>query len=307
MLYRLLTWYIELIAALQSKYATTFTKKILKQVEYHSDKQFKKYLILCIYDTVVRPDIISLLKHLVSDGFGVIGVVSNNANEQYEDLLDITVHIAPIGRDFFAYQQGYEVLKKLKNLQSIEQVCFLNDSVWYFQKYQPTLVKALSENNEIDTLIVGTEIFDEIPHVSGWFFTVPFNSQTQTELNSLFSKNFATKSRMYNIRKGEHQIAPSLKFFNQIKALDPEAGLPYAGTYKAVKDGVENFYMKADCSFRTNCVTSSLKNFLVINTTGEEYNYAYRWLTLKADNIQKSKLRVAELSHFKNRYFPDKT
>lgn len=305
MLYKLLNFYVEFIAALHSYYAKAFTKKIIKKVEYHSDKQFQKYLVLCIYDTIARPDLISLLRHLASDGFGVIGVVSNNAHEQYLELLDITVHIEPIGRDFFAYQQGYEVLKSLSHLQSVERICFLNDSVWYFQKHQPRLVKELSENNSKDSLIVGTEIFDEIPHVSGWFFSVPFNSNTQAELNDLFGKNFANKSRSYNIRKGEHQILPLLRSFSQIKVLDSEAGLAYAGTYKAVVEGKECFYMKADCSFRTNSAKSSLKQFLITNSTEEDYSDAYRWLTLKADNIQKSSLRVIELSHYKKRYFPD--
>lgn len=305
MLYRFLAFYFELLAILNSFWAKLSTKKITKNIEYLSkNESFQNYLILCIYDISPRPDLKSLIRHFSDAGYGVIAVVSNDAHKQYLELIDIIVHIEPVGRDFLAYQQGYEVMKKISPKDNVGRLCFMNDSVWYFMKYQPALIKLLAEKDLENELIVGTQIFDQIPHVSGWFFSPPLNSTSILELDKLYKSNFMSKSRHYNIRKGEHQILPIISSVNAIINLDvSEHVSPFPFTYKAVSEGIECFYMKADCTLRTNPVKSDLDGFLKTNSVGNEYYTALRWLASKSDQIYSSNIRRIEARKYMEQFF----
>lgn len=106
----------------------TRPKPTLSVVEYRkSDK--RKFAIFCLFDQKPRPDLRALFSNLADAGFRIVGVAPNGALDQYEGLLDIAVHVSPVGRDFFAYQQGWRALDGLGLKQEVEEVCFCKRAV----------------------------------------------------------------------------------------------------------------------------------------------------------------------------------
>lgn len=264
----------------------------------------RRLAIFCLFDKKPRPDLRALFGRLSEAGFRVVAVASNDAFKQYEGLFDVVVHVSPVGRDFFAYQQGWRALDALGLKQEAESVCFFNDSVWYFIPHQKAMISDLVANLSAGKLVSGTMIFDEVPHSSGWLFGVPCDERTAPELDKLFSRDFARKSRLYNIRKGEHQIIGALQSVTGAHSLDWEgAALPYAYCYEALKSGGECFYMKGDSTIRTRPSGAQLSVFLKANCLVEEYLPALRWISMTADGIYRNRLRVAELMRYRKHYF----
>lgn len=304
MLFKLINLLFELADKIRGGILKFFRRSYIRRLEAVSTKVYSRYAIVCIYDKSPRSDLVSLFTELKKSGFGIITVSSNSADAQYAGLMDVNVRVASIGRDFFAYQQGYNVLKQLDHVDSIESVCFLNDSVWYFKRYQEELVRELIEGMDSGRLTVGSRIIDDIPHVSGWLFGIRLDEHTIAGLDQLFTINFARKSRNYNIRKGEHRIITRMASVNGIKSMDrQEKTKPYAYCYTAISKGLECFYLKADVTLRTNPADSQLEKFLEINATGNEYFEALRWITAKADALLNNPLRRAEMAQFRHHYF----
>lgn len=268
----------------------------------------KKYAIFCIYDKENRPDIRDLMLGLRNRGFGILAVTSHNHfPEQYSGLADVEVTVAAIGRDFFSYQQGFETLKTLTNISQVSSICFFNDSVWYFQNHQESVLNKLCQSIDDGNLVSGTIIIDEIPHVSGWFFGLPLNEDTLKELDKIFEKNFARKSRMFNIRYGEHKILSTIQSVSGFQSLDDDNKWigAYAYCYKAITLGEKCFYLKADGTIRTNPSKRKFNEFMMINSTDQEYYAAMRWITIKADGLLKNKFRMGEILRYRKNYFND--
>jgi hypothetical protein len=281
-------------------YFFRFSRKIAhltSSVNYH-------VAIFCLFDTNPRPDIGNLIEHLRKSGFRVLGVCANNAYLQFKDILNDVVHIAPVGRDFYAYQQGWIALKSIGALKSAHSVTFLNDSVWYFNSQQKTTVNNLFEKLKEDQLVVGSVIYDEIPHCSGWLFGTSLNRNTRDEIESLFKYNFARKSRLYNIRTGEHRILNTLKSVSGIHRLDGcEDSLPYASCYRALINGDSCFYLKGDATLRTNPAATNMVKFLKLNTIQLEFFQVLQWLSLQALTSSQCWTRMLEISRYRRHYF----
>lgn len=308
MLFKLINFLFDIPDKAKGLFFKRFCKNYTKRIETNSKQEYSRFAIVCIYDKTPRPDLISLFSELKKAGFGIIAALSNDADSQYADLIDIKVHVSPVGRDFLAYQQGYRALKQLGHTDAVKSVCFLNDSVWYFEKHQQKLIGELMEGMDSGKLTVGTKIFDDIPHVSGWLFGSHFDQNTIANLDLLFLPNFARKSREYNIRKGEHKILTSFSSTKGIKSLDKEhSSNMYAYCYTAIAEGLECFYLKADATLRMNPSSSKLEEFLSLNATEDEYYHALRWITSKADALLNSPLRRAELSQFRKHHFVKNT
>ena len=311
MLYKLLGLFFEQFDRIKSYLLNIFRKEITLEVLTEGNKSFRRYAVVCLYDRSPRPDIKILLKHLSDSGFGIIAAVSNDVYKKYDNQLDIIVRIPPIGRDFMAYQQGYRAMKKLNHFDEIESVCFFNDSVWFFQKYQLSTIKNMLTALKQNKLAVGTKIFDEVPHVSGWFFAAPINKNTSDELDNLFKPNFARKSRKFNIRSGEHKIFNTVTSVAGSESLDlPNKASPVPPhCYEAIIEGSECFYLKADSTIRTNPAEAKIEKFLAVNTTDDiEYFNALRWISSRADALISDPVRLAELSIYRHQHYPrDKT
>jgi hypothetical protein len=304
MLFKLINFLFEVPDKVKGFYFKNFYNNYTKKVELRSDYEYSRYAIVCIYDKNPRSDLIALFGKLKKSGFGIIAILSNDADTQYGDMIDIKVHLLPVGRDFLAYQQGYKVLKKFGHLDTVKSVCFLNDSVWYFKKHQEKLICELVESVDRGNLTSGTMIFDDIPHLSGWFFGVKLTENTIADLDKLFAPNFARKSREYNIREGEHKIITRLSSIDRLKNLDENGpARPYAYCYTAVSEGLECFYLKADANLRTNPAKSQLEKFLRVNASDEEYMESLSWIISKSDSLFNSPLRRAEMYQFRKYYF----
>lgn len=304
MLYKLIDMLLEIYDAIRGGWYGFVCKNLTRSVVFKNEVAHK-YAIFCIYDTSDRPDIRSLMQGLRARGFGVIGVTPhNNLPEQYSGLADIEVYVAGIGRDFFAYQQGFEALKTLPGLSAVTNVCFFNDSVWYFQSHQETVLNNLCQSLNEGKLVSGTFIIDEIPHVSGWFFGMPLNEGTLKELSEIFNRDFARKSRMFNIRYGEHKILSTIKTVSGFQSLDHENWIgAHAYCYNAMTLGEKCFYLKADGTIRTNPRNRRFNEFMKMNSTDEEYFFAMRWVTARADDLLQSNHRMAEMLKYRKNNF----
>lgn len=176
--------------------------------------------------------------------------------------------------------------------------------MWYFIPHQPAVISGLVANLAAGKLVSGTMIYDEVPHCSGWLFGVPCNERTVVEVDQLLSPDFARKSRLYNIRKGEHRILGSLKSVSGSHSLDCEdASLPYSYCYEALNTAGKCFYIKGDSTIRTRPSGARLVEFLRVNCTEEEYLPAMRWIAMTADEIYRNRFRVAELIRYRRHYF----
>lgn len=300
----LLTGLCELWDFIRGVGGRVFRRASIKSLQECRSGEQRRLAIFCLFDHKPRPDLRALFSCLSEAGFRVVAVTSNGAFKQYDGLLDVVVHVSPLGRDFFAYQQGWRAVDALGLKQKAESVCFFNDSVWYFIPHQKAMIADLVVNLSAGKLVSGTMIFDEVPHCSGWLFGVPCNESTTFELDNLFSRDFARKSRLYNIRKGEHQILGALQSATGSRSLDREGvALPYAYCYEALKQGGECFYMKGDSTIRTRPSGAQLSAFLKANCAEDEYLPALRWIAMTADGIYRNRLRVAELMRYRKHYF----
>jgi len=277
-----------------------FGSFLVKKSTHFSNSTCKNYVVVCLYDKYPRPDLISLFQKFNAAGFGIIGVSSNNATNQYEGYLDTEILIQGFGRDFLAYKVGYRALKKISSVNPIENIIFLNDSLWFFEKYQSDVVRSVIEGLKSEKLVFGTYIPDEVPHASGWLFGLGFNDMSKRQLDQLFRKSFYRKSRRFNIRLGEHKIIPLLRTHNGMKSVDSfqEPGKFVHYGYTAISDARKCFYLKGDSTLRINPVESKLLEFLKINATESELTHVSRWISSSADRNFRSLIRRLECRRF---------
>lgn len=304
MLFRFIELLAELIDAARGYLSKLLIRSASRKIQQTGQPVHRKYIIVCLHDKSPRPDLTELFSRLSRAGFGIVGVTSNDAANQFSDQLDITVNIAPIGRDFLAYQQGYRALKKLGLDTQTETLCFLNDSVWFFKPHQQAIIDAMLAYLEEGKLVAGTLIFDYIPHCSGWLFALPYNKDTRAELESLFAENFVRQSRKFNIRKGEHKVLSMLQSVNGVISLDqPHATPAYPYCYAAINQGLECFYMKGDSTLRLNPSKAKFEEFLQTNCSEDEKLKALQWLSRRADALLDSPLRLQEMHRYRRHYF----
>lgn len=274
--------------------------------EANAGNRFSKWVVLCCHDTSSRPDLLGLLAAFKARQYGVVIACSNSSSRQYDELADLTVRVAPLGRDFSAYQQAFRHLHSSQRLDSEGAIVFVNDSVWFFQKYWDDIVGRLDNEISQGSLVCGTMIVDEVPHVSGWLFGVATTTPLVEELQSLFDRNFARKSRRYNIRKGEHQIFPTLWSAASFVSLDLPSSIPAVPYgYVAIMDGTECYYMKADSALRVNNARSKMVEFLATNASGRETSDALRWLARRSDILSRSRSRLIETRGYRRAFFSD--
>jgi hypothetical protein len=265
---------------------------------------FKRYVVFCAYETQPRPDLRNLMRLFKEDGFGIVVVSSNNGYEQYRDLADAIVRVAPLGRDFTNYRQGYLYLAGDAKAPRPEAVVFVNDSVWFFEKYQADIVARISGELDRKALVAGTMVLDQVPHVSGWLWGLPVNGRTHQELMQLFRPSFARKSRRYHIQNGEHKILPTLRSTEDVVSIDERSPMPaVANGYVALMQGSECFYVKADASMRTNSSTAHLHEFLECNAGEAESRMVLRWLADHSGRLLQDAMRRRELQIYQEYHF----
>ena len=263
----------------------------------------KRFAVVCVHDTTPRPDIRSLIATLRRAGFLCVLVSSNEAPRQYADLADVTIRISRYSRDFTAYRAAFRYLDKLVP-PSESIVTFLNDSVWYFEKYQADIVDRLVTSIPTESLCVGGFIADEIPHVSGWLFGVPFTADWRADLSVLFDRHFLRRARRYHIAFGEHRILPSMKKSRALTVLQKAEENPaIAACYEAVISGSACFYLKADSQWRTEPSGNRLAQFLDVNAVPEERNAVLRWLAGRSAILASDWTRRYEFSAYRRRHF----
>jgi hypothetical protein len=282
------------------------TPKMLVGVdEPNAGSTFTKWVVLCCYETTPRPDLLGLLRAFKSHNFGVVIASSNASVQQYTGLADLIIRVAPLGRDFTAYQQAFKHLCSSDRLRDDGSIVFVNDSVWFFSKYHEEIVERINTGISEGALACGTMIVDEVPHVSGWLFGVPTTREFVIELQTLFNRNFARKSRRHHIRQGEHQILPTLKSASGVLNLDLPSSIPAVPQgYTAIMQGSQCYYMKADSSFRVNNARSRMTEFLTTNSSGPERSEALRWLARRSDILCRSRIRQIEMRRYNRAYFP---
>lgn len=282
-------------------------KMLVGTEETKAGHSFSKWVVLCCHDTSPRPDLLGLLAAFKARQYGVVIACSNSSSRQYAGLADLTVKVAPLGRDFSAYQQAFHYLHSSRRLESEGgAIVFVNDSVWFFQKYWEDVVGRLDKGISEGALVCGTMIVDEVPHVSGWLFGVATTAPLLEELQSLFDRNFARKSRRYNIRLGEHQILPALRSAGSVVNLDLPSSIPAVPQgYTAIMHGTECYYIKADSALRVNNARSKVAEFLAANASGREVSDALRWLARRSDILSRSRIRLVEMRSYRRAYFGD--
>jgi hypothetical protein len=262
-----------------------------------------RFAVLCAHDLTPRPDLRQLLATLRRAGFYCVVVSGNGAFAQYAGLADATLAIGSYGRDFTAYKAGFEFLDpRVPTARST--ILFFNDSAWYFEKGQAGLVDRLVASTEADELCAGGLIADEVPHVTGWLFAVPFDADWRPSLSTLFQPDFVRRSRDYHIRVGEHRILPSMTRAKAVRRLQEAGPNPaVAACYSALQAGLACFYLKSDAQLRTDPPTNRLAAFLEVNAGPQEQTDALRWLAARSAALLADRIHARDVVLYRKRHF----
>lgn len=306
MLYHLLRLAAEAWDVVASGIRRMFTRRLTVSVHERSpsDAIYSRCIVLCAFQETPRPDLLALLRRFKASSYHVVVASATGAARQYAEVADAVITLTPAGRDFAAYQQAYRWLRE-KLTGDRAGIGFLNDSCWYFEKYHDDLVTRISRGLDERALVAGTMILDEVPHVSGWLFAVPFDARTQPELDRLFERNFARKSRQYNIRIGEHRILPTIRSVSAVRPLVATGSVPAVSyCYEALMSGAPCPYLKADAVMRTDPTRARLQEFLDINTSAADRDAVLRWTATRSAGLLRSHLRMREMREYRKQCFP---
>lgn len=268
----------------------------------HSGRQ--RFAVLCAFEKGPREDIRAMLENLRRLEFHIIVVTPNGAHEQYAEFTDTVIHIAPVGRDFTAYKEGFLYVRDRATIGPNSSVVFLNDSVWYFERHQRSVLGLMLAGLGAQKLVAGGLIADEVPHVTGWLFASPLTAPALSNLNALFEPHFVQKSRRYHIRVGEHRILPTIRNTADLLLLAPRTHNPaIAACYEAVMNGTECFYLKWDATMRTDAPRAKLAAFIELNATESERMHAMRWIAGRAAQVEHDVFRTYEMAQYRRRHF----
>lgn len=264
----------------------------------------RHFAIICIYEKDRRRDLEALLRTLKQAGFYCVVSSTNGAGKAYRDLADAEIVGGTYGRDFTTYKTGLNFLKRNSKPRANSTVAFFNDSVWYFERYQQTMVDRLLAATASRKLFAGGMTVDEVPHVSGWLFAVPFDEDWRDDLDALFSPHFASDDRGYHIRYGEHRILTEMRHAEGLELMAPTGSHPaVAACYVALAEGRECFYLKADAQIRTDARFNHLERFFEVNADPVERMIAFQWLVRRSSQLYRDRPRLLQMIEYRKRHF----
>lgn len=169
----------------------------------------KKYCIFVFYQNGVRNDVINILKELNEQNVSVLLISNKKLSEYQKEILnkyaDVIISRRNYGRDFGAYKRGMEYIYKNIDLDSIDKLILLNDSVFYSLK---GLNKFVNDLLDVKYEIIGaTENYEYAKHIGSFCISMSRDIVKNSRVIKYWRKYKNTDLRPQVIAGGEIEFS----------------------------------------------------------------------------------------------------
>ncbi len=172
----------------------------------------KKIAIVAVYPRGhLQGSVLRLIENLVKADYEVLVVINESNLPDWEFVLQslpISIIKRPnIGRDFGAYKIGWSFVSTVCQLESVEQVLFANDSVFYGSNFSQ-FVEMFEAN--AGSWVTAFLNFEKHTHAQSFFQRFSNEILTSVEFNRFWQDYFPSNRRVHAIDKGEVYLSQKL-------------------------------------------------------------------------------------------------
>lgn len=156
----------------------------------------------------LRNSVKRLLEALTAQGWSVVLVINESPDtdrviDDWSASADVVIRRANIGRDFGAYQCGYQYVSNRPEFEQSDRLAFFNDSVFY----PPNVDSIVAELLKKDTAIAGFFVNHQFhTHVQSFALVITSPAATSSQLREFWSGYYPSNIRRYAIHNGEVEL-----------------------------------------------------------------------------------------------------